>query len=237
MEQPRTLDWVSRHDPRSRDYPISDLVPRGSARRRNKMWRVGPVLDQGREGACVGFAWTGEALSTPIAVDLERVHTMPATDPTTFAQSVYHDAQRIDEWEGEQYEGTSVLAGAKVLKRHGLIREYRWAFGVEDVVDAVLARGPVVLGVNWHSGMYSAPDGVLTISGGIVGGHALIACGYRVDDLRLGGEHGIVLQNSWGPGWGVNGLAVIRVSDVARLLADGGEACVPVARSYGRTPV
>jgi hypothetical protein len=229
----RILDWVPRHDPRSRNYPVRELI-RESPRRRNKLWRVGQILDQGREGACVGHGWVAEALATPVAVDLTRASYAPVRDPQALAFQLYRDAQTVDEWEGENYSGTSVLAGAKVMQAYRFLYEYRWAFGITDVVDTVLAKGPVVLGIPWLSGMYTAPDGVLTPSGSIVGGHALLAVGYRVNDARLDGEPGVVLQNSWGRDWGSNGLAVIRESQLAGLLAQNGEACVPTRRSYGR---
>lgn len=226
------LDWQPRHDPRSKNFPISAAV-RTSVRRRNKLWKVGPILDQAAEGACVGFGWTAEALAAPVPVRLHWMKTDIPRDPTQFARLVYRTAQHNDEWEGEDYEGTSVLAGAKAMKNFGLLREYRWAFNIEQVADAVLQSGPVVIGVPWYNGMYDAPNGILTPSGPLVGGHCLLVVGYRLADPELGGEDGFVLQNSWGTSWGKNGLAKIKKSDLAALLKDDGEACVPVVRSYG----
>lgn len=227
-----TLDWQPRHDPRSKNFPVAAVL-RTSIRRRNKLWHVGPILDQAAEGACVGFGWTAEALARPVAARLGLMKAATPRDPQEFARYVYRTAQKNDEWAGEDYEGTSVLAGAKVMQRVGLIRQYRWAFNVEQVADAVLANGPVVIGVPWYEGMYEAPNGVLKVRGSLVGGHCLLVVGYRVKDYRLGGEDGFVLQNSWGESWGDKGLAIIKKSDLALLLKDDGEACVPVSRSYG----
>jgi len=229
----RTFDWKPRFDERSKAFPIRSTIVT-PPRKRNKQWKVGPILDQGREGACVGFGWSAEAFSTPVAVDLNRVKADVPRIPNQFALGVYRNAQKLDEWAGEAYDGTSVLAGAKTLQQFGLLKEYRWAFSIEDVVDTVLAKGPVVLGINWYSGMYDAPNGVLSVSGSIVGGHCITAVGYRLASSKLGGEDGIILQNSWGADWGINGLAEIRVSDLARLLNEGGEACISSRRSYGR---
>ena len=230
----RVLDWAPHHDPRSLSYPIRTLITT-EPRRRNKLWRLGPILDQGREGACVGFGWTAENLATPIAVDLNRVAVSVPRDPTAYAKDLYRRAQRIDEWDGENYEGTSVNAGAKICRENGVLREYRWAFGVNDVVNTVLAKGPVVLGINWHESMYNAPNGVLKVSGPVVGGHCILAVGYTLKSPKLDGEDGVVLQNSWGKGWGINGLAEIKVSDLSKLLSAYGEAAVATKRSYGRT--
>lgn len=228
------LGWAPRFDERSRSYPIRTLITK-PIKRRNKLWSIGPILDQGREGACVGFGWTAEALSTPVKVNLDRVKSpITPAPPYGFAISLYKSAQKIDEWEGDNYSGTSVLAGAKAMVQFGLLREYRWAFNIEDVTDAVLAKGPVVLGIPWYSGMYKAPGGVLSVAGDVVGGHCITVVGYRVSDPRIGGEDGFLLQNSWGAGWGENGVALIRKSDLEKLLANDGEACVPVRRSFGQ---
>lgn len=230
----RVLDWAPNHDPRSRAFPIRQLITT-PPKKRNKLWRVGQTIDQGAEGACVGFGWTAEALTTPTAVDLSRVAADVPRDPTAFAQSIYRRARQIDEWAGEDYDGTSVNAGAKAMREVGLVKEYRWAFGVEDVVNTVLAKGPVVLGINWHYGMYWAPNGVLKPTGSVVGGHCITAVGFVLKSPKLDGEDGIILQNSWGNDWGVNGLAEIKVTDLDKLLQAYGEAAVATKRSYGRT--
>lgn len=229
----RVLDWGPNHDPRSRLFAVNKVITTPPARR-NKLWRIGQILDQGREGACVGFGWTAEVLSTPVSVDLARVKFDIPREPTEFAKSVYREAQKIDEWAGEDYEGTSTLAGAKVLRKYGLLKEYRWAFNVNEVIDAVLVKGPVVIGIWWYDNMYNAPNGILHVGGQKVGGHCLTIVGYRLAKDSKTGTDSFILQNSWGNDWGVNGLAEMSVAQMAELLADDGEACVPVSRSYGR---
>jgi len=233
MDNLPILNWVSHHDERSRDFPIRGAIREFALR--DKMWRIGPILDQGREGACVGFGWTAEALSTPVAVKLDRVvsYAVPV-EGNEFARFLYHTAQTLDEWAGENYEGTSVLAGAKAMQKVGLLKSYRWAFSIDDVIQAILGRGPVVLGIEWRSGMYEAPGGVLTAQGQVVGGHCITAVGYKTSSPLLDGDAGIVLQNSWGEDWGNKGTALIRVNELADLLSRNGEACVPYGRSYGR---
>ena len=230
----RVLDWVPRFDEKSRLYPIRTAVPT-TLKFGSRRWRSGPILDQGYEGACVGFGWSADAFATPIAVDLNRVKADVPRDHEAFARFVYRNAQKIDEWEGESYEGTSVLAGAKAMSALGLIKEYRWAFSVDDVILALLRTGPVVLGTEWRDGMYEAPGGVLTPSGRVVGGHCYTAVGYHSRAKELDGQPGVYVQNSWGTSWGNGGTAVISVDNLADLLANNGEACVPFRRSYGRS--
>jgi hypothetical protein len=230
----RVLDWAPHHDPRSKAFPVAAVIST-PPKRRNKLWKTGPVLDQGNEGACVGFGWTAEALSTPTVVDLSRVAVEVPREPTAFALDLYNKARRLDEWEGEDYDGTSVNAGAKAMRENGLVLEYRWAFSIDDVVDTILLKGPVVLGIEWRYGMYDAPNGVLKATGKVVGGHCITAVGYTLKSPKLGGEDGIILRNSWGADWGINGNAEIKVSELSDLLDNYGEAAVATRRSYGRT--
>lgn len=239
----RTFDRVPRFDPRSRDYPIRGIVgPLADYRRTRVLWTPGPViLDQGAEGACVGMGCTQDLLASPVRVSLAAAH-MPAgwpTDPDAFARHLYREAQKIDPWPGEAYDGTSVLAGVKLLHRLGFIREYRWAFTTDELLAGLLRVGPVVLGVWWYSGMYNAPGGWLRVTGQKVGGHCLLAIGYEPDHEFPDGHVGpaVALLNSWGPGWGVRGVAWIDLGDLSALLDDDGEACLFVGRRWNRNPI
>lgn len=233
MSETPILNWKPSFDERSKDFPLRAAI-KERPKRRTKKWTNGVILDQGREGACVGFGWTAEALSTPVAVDLTRVKADVPRDPTAFAQHVYHRAKELDDFAGEDYDGTSVLAGAKAMQEAGLVKEYRWCFNIEDVIDAILTKGPVVLGIYWYDSMYEAPEGIVSVSGEIVGGHCITAVGFKLAKDSATGEDTIILQNSWGYNWGNFGLAEIRVTELAKLLANTGEACVITKRSYGR---
>lgn len=231
MTTERTLDWKSRHDPLSLQYGIRDEIG-VVIRKRSKFWKCGSVLDQGREGACVGFGWTGELLASP-----KPNYTVSSEQGNEYALEVYHDAQTRDDWEGEDYEGTSVLAGAKAIQARGFMEGYRWAFSVEDVRDALITTGPVVIGIPWYESMYSTKEnGLLEVSGSVVGGHCLLLTGYH-PGRRFDGEgwfnreEVFHLRNSWGPDFGNNGNGWLKVSDLADLLKGQGEACVPVGRS------
>lgn len=226
----RTLDWQPRHDERSRAYPIRTLIP-GGVELRRKTWRRGPVLDQGSEGACVGHAWANSATSKPSGLRFRKLDLGAAWPKSAqeMAFSIYREAQRIDDIPGEAYTGTSVLAGAQVMQSLGLIREYRWAFGINEVIAAIISQCPVVIGVPWYESAYEAPGGELRIAGNLAGGHALLATGYAPRRLIHGQRQPSVrLLNSWGSGWGVKGEAWITMEDLAALLAQDGEACVPL---------
>lgn len=211
----RTFDRLVQFDEKSRQYNARSLT--AARQPRSYTWRCSAWLDQGVEGACVGFAWAHEAAARPD----EQPNI---TD--TVARLIYQEAQRLDPWEGEDYEGTSVLAGAKVLQRMGLIRQYRWAFTTLDALTVISRHGPAVIGVNWYEGMFE-PDsgGFIRPTGLVLGGHAILVNGVNVK------RQTVTLHNSWGQGWGVNGEAKMSWSDFDWLLQQQGEVCIPVLRS------
>ncbi|MGP3979837.1 hypothetical protein [Streptomyces sp. KR80] len=221
------LDRIPEFDERSKDYPIRMLVTE-RAPLRSAGWACPSWLNQGHEGACVGFAWSHELIATPVQV--------PGVNDS-FAREVYKDARRLDEWPGENYSGTSVLAGAKAVVARGYMEEYRWAFGVDDVLRTLGYFGPVVIGVKWYDSMFEpAPNGLLEVLPGEFGGHAILVRGVSLK-ARLDGQGGTMpvvrLRNSWGRDWGVDGDCYLRVEDLEKLLKDEGEACVPVTRKSG----
>ena len=61
--------------------------------------------NQGAEGACVGFG------ISRLASQLNR--------KLYDGFWLYHEAQKIDEWPGEDYDGTSVRAGLDILRKRG----------------------------------------------------------------------------------------------------------------------
>jgi hypothetical protein len=225
----RTFDWRPYFDERSRDYGVRKLLGTDPIERLPMFWEEGTVLDQGSEGACVGFGWMGEVIAAPM-----QPNEQPSEElGNSLAQFYYEQAKKIDEWPGEDYSGTSVLAGAKVMKHHGFISQYRWCFSIDDIIDTIIKRGPVVIGVPWYSSMYRTNSfGLTSISGGKVGGHCLVITGYD-PAMKIGKQSLEVFRwrNSWGNDYGHGGSGYIKVSDLRRLFEEGGEACVPVIRN------
>jgi hypothetical protein len=212
------LGRLTEFDERSRDFPIRALLEIRPAPR-SYTWRCGVHLDQGQEGACVGFSWAHELAARPAVNAVDDV----------LARKIYRRAQELDQWPGSAYSGTSVLAGAKAVQEAGGMAEYRWAFGLQDLVDGLGYAGPAVLGIDWHEGMFRpASDGRIRPTGPVLGGHAILA--YRVVTPLRGRPDQIWLRNSWGPGWGVGGDAWLSWDDMAQLLDAAGEACIPVGR-------
>lgn len=229
----RTFDYTPGFDVRNVQYPVAPFATTGVSdwKHEHRYWWKGPVLDQGAEGACVGFGWTAELGASPQRVKF--------TDPNQFARDIYRTAQTVDQWPGEDYEGTSVLAGAKVVQSFGLMDTYRWAFSVDEIRQTILHVGPVVIGLPWYDSMYETrPSGLvesLSSSDRLVGGHCLLINGYspRYRFVREGLWKRYEIfrwQNSWGPSYGRNGHGYIRAEDLDWLFSQYGEACVPMGR-------
>lgn len=103
--------------------------------------------DQGREGACTGFASA-------------RAATLYGR--RLFAgQPVYEEARRIDEWPGEDYDGTSVNAALNAWRHKGMwtvrkgvaaphndprwaIHSFFWCKTGEELLDALKSAEPFV---------------------------------------------------------------------------------------------
>lgn len=206
------------------------LIPR---RRREaapvtrRLWRSPGILDQGNTSECViycadKFLTTGPIVKKGFITAAERTR-------------VYKEVQRIDEWPGENYDGTSVHAIAKYLKAKGEIGEYRWAKDGETAINHILTTGPMMLGTLWPG----TRDMNVTDKWGYIGfaelpdtdeGHAWCAVGADREKVHpLTRETGIVrVCQSWGRNWGDNGRFSISFHDFDVLIKRGGEACVGV---------
>jgi hypothetical protein len=230
-------DRIEQADARSTGYPVAAALPARPPR--SYTWRLRTVLDQGGDGACVGFAWAHYLLGRPL--ELSGIDADYARD------RIYLPAQRVDRFPGGEYPGavplmagTSVLAGARVVRAAGLIREYLWAGNVAELLAAVAWLGPAVIGCGLHRGMLS-PDrwGWVRPTGARVGKHAYVLRGLRMLPTGSGDawdtdRSWALLQNSFGPSWGRGGACRITVADLARLWP-GTEACIPIAgRRAGR---
>ncbi len=197
-----------------RDHLHRMALAVGQVTRTDMHWITGPVLDQGQQPHCVGYAWKQFLQTTP-----RRTLVGPDGD------MIYHEAQLVDEWPGEGYDGTSVRAGAKVLTSRGHLNEYIWGFDVETIRGYVLMRGPVTIGSFWYDGMMN-PDtnGWVYRTGNMIGGHAYLACGYSSK------RNAFRCVNSWGLGWGQRGKFWLHRDELSALIGQGGEACSAIEK-------
>lgn len=203
-----------------RDYSLKASIDRlrQPQTRGSKWWNNPARLNQGSEGACVGFGHTQGYNSAP------KQHTLD----NAYALDVYRQATLIDEWPEDwtNSEGTSVRAGAKEMARRGLIPAYAFTYNVDEVVVWILNKGPVVFGCNWYTGQDNPRpnnDYFIKPTGQIRGGHCIL-----VDGVRFNGndQDYFRLLNSWGRSWGDDGRCKIKIPDFEKLLKqNAGVAC------------
>lgn len=188
--------------------------PARASKRTFRYWNArGWRGDQGTTSKCVAFAWAHWYEDGPIT----HRGKPPVADP----HAIYALAQDLDEWPGDDYEGTSVRGGAKAMRQLGFISEYRWTKSLDVLIHEVLERGPVVVGTAWWSDMCE-PDksGLIRATGEVLGGHAYVINGVNTK-TRL-----FRIKNSWEPTWGQAGMAYVPFDDMAMLVEDmDGEVC------------
>jgi C1A family cysteine protease len=203
------------HDQRSRH-------PQYAARRASRLSSVlhehrGPVLDQGDLGACVGFA-VAQVLNT-----VQYLRGGRALLGEREAYALYSHATTNDHvpgaWPGTD-TGSSGLAGAKAARKLGMIARYQHAFGGGQVRQT-LGHNPVIIGIPWTEGMFEpTSEGYLEATGDVEGGHEIAVIGLDID------RKNVTILNSWGPGWGNGGRALMTWDTLDGLLDQGGDAIV-----------
>lgn len=198
-------------DDQSRNYPVRSLLPI-SQEPKKKSWRCDPRLNQGQTPKCVGFAWTEDHAAEP---QRHRVNDM-------LPHQWYKVAQEKDGITGP-HDGSTTLGGAKAGVQLGFFKEYRWCFGLEDLIRTVSSLGPVLVGTNWYRSMFDPDEnGVISISGPLDGGHEW--CIRGVNPRR----ELFLARQTWGRSWGLRGDFLVPFDAMQLLLVQDGDACYPV---------
>jgi hypothetical protein len=208
------------------------------------------VLDQGEEGACTGFG-----LAAVINFLLWKSNGYQVKDLKTVSPRMLYQMARIyDEWPGEDYEGSSCRGAMKGWHRHGICTDQSWPYrnnqgeivfvppetgweqdaasrplgayyrienkSVSDLQSAIFEVGAIYCSANVHKGWFmkrTKAPAIIPLDAKTIGGHAFALIGYT--------EDGFIVQNSWGPGWGYHGFAILGYED---WIGNGTDAWVAV---------
>jgi hypothetical protein len=240
------LDRLVQFDERSRNYGVMNVVGDSEVTLNSRLWALphAYMVNQGQEGACVSGGFGHDSIAAPYQTSQLTMDWL--------REFVYFEAQREDPWPGgaypgasPQYEGTSVLTGAKVMSDYGFFKSYHWAFSIDEMVTALMTLGTVVLGLNWNEGqMYPDAQAVMTYTGKNLGGHCVCCRGLLVPNKsgnitasksgwfgdRKFSEPLAVITQSWGLDYGHQGEVYMPLSELERALKDDGECCVPTER-------
>ena len=85
--------------------------------------KAGLILDQGQEGACTGFG-----LACVINYLRWKSAGMPKKLESVSPRMLYHFARRFDEYEGEDYDGSSCRGALKGWYYNGVCRKDLWTY-------------------------------------------------------------------------------------------------------------
>ncbi len=229
--------YIKEVDPRSKSFPLTLLldpireagfptgVPIGE---RHYPVFTSPVLDQGNTGTCVAHGGTSLIEGAPV------MQKRPMSPFDLYRKVILRDDFKANDREANlpdsqlQY-GTSTLALMKVLQDLGYIKSYLWAETATDVRAWHLVKGVMGFGFPWSTGMMDTDsEGFIKYTGDIEGGHFVKTTGFN-DLVKHNGVRvpAVRIQNSWSRSWGQSGRCWLSLEDVAKLLADGGEAVAP----------
>lgn len=213
----RSFGRIEVHDHQDLNYGISSFLMSAPQITEKFWWDNAWWGDQGTTSECVAYSWSHWIEDGPVIQDAIAGRAKPLFDTTAF----YKACQKCDKFPGDNYAGTTVRAGAKVLQDTGIITDYRWAFNIDEIILTLLTLGPMVVGTKWyHKMQYPNNKGLIRPKGRALGGHAYILNGVDVN------REYFRLKNSWGKSWGDNGHAYITFKDFEKLFKNGGEACV-----------
>lgn len=147
------------------------------------------VLDQMHNPTCVASAWTHALTAAGVLPE----------DYRGVCDHVWRTHRLIGRGGGGVDRPTSIVNGAHVHVRLGLIRpDWEIIHRHDDILEA-LDRGPLVGALDWFEGCEHPVNGVCEVTGEITGRHAVALIGRTRGKLRL--------RNSRGEEWGDRGEA------------------------------
>lgn len=195
-----------------------------------------PVRNQGKDSSCTGFALAH-------VIDFLQCREIGPNRPEPVSsRMLYEMAKRNDEWEGTAYEGSSLRGAIKGFYQNGVCTDSTapdkprikdWALtyvmakearetrlgayfrvqpDISDYHAALNEIGVIYASAQIHSHWENPKDDLIEPGGDPVGGHAFAIVGY--DDT------GFWVLNSWGPGWGLNGIGKWIYADWANTIMD-----------------
>jgi C1A family cysteine protease len=201
---------------------------------------VPEILDQGREGACTGFALAGVINYLLAKRGLGR---------RVSPRMLYEMARCYDEWPGEKYEGSSARGAMKGWARHGVCEQKQWPASLQgrgkltsDIIKAALGTpcgafyrvkqkevrdvhaalnevGAVYCTIMVHDGWNEPGPVSVSIGKGknklklpVISRRGRADAGHAI--VLVGyTQQGFIIQNSWGKGWGAKGFALLPYED------------------------
>ncbi len=192
------------------------------------------ILNQGKEGACTGFG---------LAATINFLKQEKGDKNQVSPRMLYEMARKFDEWEGDEYSGSSCRGAMRGWQNMGVCSDKSWKYVIGDTSELTLKRakdarfttpgayyrisarvedfhaalnevGILYVSAKVHEGWYkrNITDGKIPHMDKNIGGHAFAIVGYN--------EEGFYVQNSWGKGWGLKGVALWSYEDWQENISD-----------------
>ena len=207
------------------------------------------IRNQGRQGDCTAF-------SLAAAIDLLNFRRGQKKIQVS-VRMLYEMARRFDEWTGEDYEGSSLRGAIRGWHHTGVCEEKDWPYDatvnhltvdrarsaksntlgayyrlrpqITDFHAALNEAGVLCASARVHDGWFSVKKSnpLIKIGSALKGGHAFCIVGYN--------QKGFLVQNSWGPQWGDEGVALWLYEDWALNLMDAWvfRLALPLPQIFG----
>ena len=253
MEHKHKLGWVKDHrDERDYLYPTRKVafLPDEVDLSSNLM----SIRDQNGLGECVGFGIMGNVTSTAKQLGAYTEWFSPdwayagarmiegtldedsGAYPRDALDFLLKNGCLLEHYHpfDEELDTSNPLTWTNSLKAlDWKIDEYQRCVDGIDGIKSALADGHFVsIGVPWYeSWFYPESDGSLPEDYSIVaGGHEVLVYGYSNSKQKL------LVANSWGKEWGVDGKCLIPYSAVENWKFDGGYDAHYVKCSWGSAP-
>lgn len=195
------------------------------------------VLDQHSEGACTGF---GLAATVNFIYWRQSLMTGGAPPARVSPRMFYELARLYDEWDGDDYTGSSCRGAMKGWHKHGVCRETQWPYGkrflppvdgwAEDAVErplgayyrvdakslndmqaAIFECGAIYVSARIHEGWQLGK--IETIEAASIPARKGDFVGGHAFALVGYDRRGFIVQNSWGADWGYHGFARLSYAD------------------------
>ena len=198
------------------------------------------IRDQGKEGACTGFGLA--AVVNYIYWARWMKNNRQGVKPVLVSpHMLYRNARVYDEWEGEDYEGSSCRGAMKGWYKHGVCKLPSWqetekrpdddwshdaalrplgayyrvdAKSIADMQAAIFEVQAVYCSADVHAG-WDKPQATLKVGGyelAVISPGAKIVGGHAFAVVGYTPE-GFIVQNSWDTDWGTLGFALLTYED------------------------
>lgn len=235
---------------------LPDVYPPDSEVKKRIRQYAGLVLDQGEDSSCTGYA-----LACVINFGLWGKSGFAGHPQHVSARMLYNFARRYDEYEGEDYDGSSCRGALKGWFHNGVCLQEDWPEGGQPKYGYLDRARNVTLGVYYRIDVKSITD----LQAAVLQSHAIYVSAFthagwdglvkarasgkepthaNLETIRWDGRpskndghafaivgfnsDGFVIQNSWGPKFGIGGFAILSYADWLSNAMDAWVACLGV---------